>query len=585
MVLHTEFVPIQLVVLADYGGLVLNVTQMGILPAERQKGAMMDLDSRSLVTGKVCPSCQIKYSPDLERCPDDNSLLAVVRRDPFIGKLIADKYQIVEVLGMGGFATVYKAEQKGLRRSVAIKILHAEFVDKPDKIRRFQHEAESISTLVHPNVAAVYDYGVLPEGQPYLAMELAPGTTLADILSQQKRLESERAIKIFLQACDGIAAAHAIGLIHRDIKPSNILLDKGEDDIETVKILDFGLAKVVSDEENNREHLTMTGEVLGTPAYMSPEQCTGGAIDYRTDIYSFGCVMYEVLSGRLPIEGENSYEMMNKHINEAPLSLSKSGVSVPPRLVKIVTKALEKDPGDRFENFDDLKDALKGLEPGLTAELKDILFTSSHAKLSKRKRSLKKKILLSFWSCVLISLGLVGLFIYELQINQQKQAIAEQFAKKIDRIDCGIVSFEAPALYAPVSGADKAILFRVQSRINPGNFIDFKHFTDSPSVEACANIQRRHHGFYSQFTEVIPLTKFDFGKDKQISGLMTEFLCTRESTRFRETHAYWGSANSIWKLKVCTEDTKDSKHKQICDTVFNTAEYHPEAKFAKAVVE
>ena len=545
----------------------------------------MDLDSRSLVTGKICPACQIKYSPDMERCPDDNSLLAVVRRDPFIGKFIADKYQIVEVLGMGGFATVYKAEQKGLRRSVAIKILHAEFVDKPDKIRRFQHEAESISTLVHPNVAAVYDYGVLPEGQPYLAMELAPGTTLADVLGQNKRLESDRAVQIFLQACDGIAAAHAMGLIHRDIKPSNILLDRAEDGSDTVKILDFGLAKVVSDEENNREHLTMTGEVLGTPAYMSPEQCTGGPIDFRTDIYSFGCVMYEVLSGNLPIVGENSYEMMNKHINEAPLSLSKSGATVPPRLVKIVTKTLEKDPGDRFESFDDLKDALKGLEPGITAELKDILFSGSKAKLSKRKRSLRKRILLSFWSCVLFLFGISGLLIYELQVNHQKMVIADLFAKKIERIDCGVVSFESPALYAPVNGADKAILFRVQSRIDSGNFIDFKHFTDSPSVEACAAAQHRFHATYSRFAETIPLRQFDFGKDHQIHGLMTEFLCERDGSMYRERHAYWGGPSSIWKLKVCTQEVKDSKHLQVCDTVFNTAEYFPDAKLVRPIVE
>ncbi|MDP3510879.1 MAG: serine/threonine-protein kinase [Candidatus Melainabacteria bacterium] len=545
----------------------------------------MDLDSRSLVTGKVCPACNLKYSPEMERCPDDNSLLAVVRRDPFIGKLIADKYQIVEVLGMGGFATVYKAEQKGLRRSVAIKILHAEFVDKPDKIRRFQHEAESISTLVHPNVAAVYDYGVLPEGQPYLAMELAPGTTLSSVLAESKRFDSERALKIFLQACDGISAAHAMGLIHRDIKPSNILLDRAEDGSDTVKILDFGLAKVVSDEENNREHLTMTGEVLGTPAYMSPEQCTGGPIDFRTDIYSFGCVMYEVLSGRLPIEGDNSYEMMNKHINEAPLSLSKSGAAVPPRLVKIVNKALEKDPADRFESFDELKDALKGLQPGLTSELKEILFSGSNNRLSKRKRSLKRKILLSFWCSTLVASGFVGLLIYENHSKQLKQEIAARFGEKSERIDCGVISFQSPALYAPGSAADKAVLLRLQSRIDPGSYIEFKHFADSPSVEACAKVQRRYHGTYKGFVEVMPISKFDFGKDKQIHGLNTEFLCERLGTIYRERHAYWGEGNSIWKLKVCTQETKDSKHEQVCDTAFNTAEYHPDKKFALPVLE
>jgi serine/threonine protein kinase len=439
--------------------------------------------------------------------------------------------------------------------------------------------------LVHPNVAAVYDYGVLPEGQPYLAMELAPGTTLSSVLSECKRFDSERALSIFLQACDGIAAAHAMGLIHRDIKPSNILLDKAEDGTETVKILDFGLAKVVSDEGASREHLTMTGEVLGTPAYMSPEQCTGGPIDFRTDIYSFGCVMYEVLSGRLPIEGDNSYEMMNKHINEAPVSLSKSGAAVPPRMVKIVAKALEKDPADRFEDFDDLKDALRGLEPGITAELKEILFSGSNTKLSKRKKSLKKKILLSFWCFVLLSISAVGLVYYEHRSKQMKQAIAAHFGEKIETIDCGVISFQSPALYAPASVADKAVLLHVQSRIDPGSYIEFKHFSDSPTVEACARAQRKYHANYERFVEVMPIHQFEFGKDKKIHGLMTEFVCERAGFVFRERHAYWGDDKSIWKLKVCTQEVKNTKHDQICDTVFDTAEYRPGAKFVRLAIE
>lgn len=538
----------------------------------------MDADARSLVTGKICPSCQVKYSPDTDRCPVDNSLLAVVKRDPFIDTVIADKYEIVGILGSGGFSTVYKAEQQGLRRAVAIKILHAEFVDQPEKIRRFQQEAESISTLVHTNVAAVYDYGVLMGGQPYLAMELVPGTTLAAEIAQANRLPADRAVAIFLQACDGIAAAHATGLIHRDLKPSNIMLETAEDGSDHVKILDFGLAKVISGEGATREHLTMTGEILGTPAYMAPEQCMGAAMDRRTDVYSFGCVMYETLSGHLPVEGDNSYEMMNKHINEVPLSLSKIGVPVPPKLVRIVNKAMQKDPDDRYQNFEELKDALQGVEPAISKEFKDLIFSGSKKRLSKKKKSLKKRILLSAWTMLLASIAVSGLVAAFKSASNQDKEIAKQLEGKVTHIDCGMLKFHYPAIFQPSDANDPQITFRLMNLVFKSDFIDFKQLGGKKNASEWAADQRLRHQQYKHFVEVIPAQKFDFGIGKQIHGVMTEFCGDQFHGFTRERHVYFGEPPSVVKLKLSCEESQNSKFKELCDTVLNTVEYNPELK-------
>jgi len=539
----------------------------------------MDADP-PLIIGKVCPTCLFKYSPDMERCPDDNSILAVIKRDPFIGKMIAEKYQVIEILGMGGFSTVYKAEQTSLRRAVAVKILHAEFVDKPDKIRRFQHEAESISTLVHSNVASVYDYGVLAQGQPYLVLEYAPGKTLSAVLSDTKVLSPERAVNIFIQCCDGVAAAHRMGIIHRDLKPSNIVLLES-DGVEHVKILDFGLAKVISGDGSASENLTMTGEVLGTPAYMAPEQCMGTAMDLRTDIYCFGCVMYEALSGKLPLEGDSSYEVMHKHINEAPITLSKSGPSVPPRLVRIVNKALQKDPDDRYQSFEELKDALMGVEPNLTSEIKSILFSGANAKLSKRNRAFRRKVFLASWCALLLVIAFTGLLVYENSQTVRKKEISKRFANKLSKFDNGKVSFDYPAEFHATEVPDdgSGVIEHFEHRFAHNVSFDVK-LLDSKAVAGndkdlmtSAIYQRAIHASYPNFTELKPLQEIEFGANKSIHGFETEFIHKKVfEGYFREKHVYFGSPDSIWKLKFfCPLETHE-RYEKMFDIVFDTVQ-------------
>lgn len=538
----------------------------------------MDAEARSLIIGKICPTCQMKYGPELERCPVDNSLLAVVKRDPFIGKLIGDKYKIEEILGAGGFSTVYKAEQSGLRRTVAIKILNAEFVAKPDKIRRFQHEAEMISTLVHSNVATVYDYGVLAEGQPYLVMEYAPGKTLAAVLCECKVMPPERAVEIFIQVCDGVIAAHGKGLIHRDLKPANIVLLQSDDDVDRVKILDFGLAKVISEEAGQRENLTLTGEVLGTPAYMAPEQCMGAAVDARTDIYCFGCVMYEVLAGRLPLDGDTSYEVMHKHINESPISLSKSGAPVPQRLVRIVSKTLQKDPDDRYQSFDELKDALVGVEPAISSELKSILFSGTNAKLSKKKKALKRKIVLSAWFCFLLLISVLGLLGYEFSQRARNGEIVKKYADKIAEFSSDRVSFQYPATFSPDKVSDQDVVAHFQNRLDPDVYFDLKHLSYNLSVRDQALKQKKDHETYDHFVEITPIRPVTFGADKSIAGYETEYIYDSKSGYRRERQFYWGSNNSVWKIKVCYPLADLAKYQTAFDIVFNTIRFKADEK-------
>jgi serine/threonine-protein kinase len=316
-------------------------------------------DHKKIVIGRVCPTCKREFTIAEEHstCPHDGSLLSVITTDPLAGETVGNKYEVLEQIGAGGWSVVYKAKQIGLTRLVCLKVLHPHLANDPEKVLRFQREAEAASAVLSQNVAAVFDYGVLPQGQPYLVLEYLDGTSLADILHTQGTLTIERLMPIFLQALTGLAAAHEKGVVHRDIKPSNLFIADGA----TVKILDFGLAKLTTPESDAFSNLTQTGQTLGTPSYMSPEQCSGLHIDHRSDIYSLGCVMYEALTGRPPFSGRNAFECMQKHVNEAPLRFPEveGAPKVPQPIELAVMRALQKDPGARYQSVGEFKAALR----------------------------------------------------------------------------------------------------------------------------------------------------------------------------------------------------------------------------------
>lgn len=271
--------------------------------------------------------------------------------------VIAGRYVVEELVGVGGMGSVFRAEDMDLEKTFAIKILRPDLSSEPSSLKRFEQEAKAVSTLTHPNLVSVYDYGISDKGCPFIVMDYLDGRGLDVVIDENVYLEPARMVDIFIQVVDAVCHAHGKRIIHRDIKPSNIIILKSEDGAEFVKIVDFGIAKVLPEGDKKTNQLTQTGEVFGSPYYMSPEQCAGHKLDNRSDIYSIGCVMYESLTGKPPFEGNNPIQTILKHLNEEPkdLKLGFSSLEIPASLAYIVMRCLAKDAGDRYQTAEELQ--------------------------------------------------------------------------------------------------------------------------------------------------------------------------------------------------------------------------------------
>lgn len=289
--------------------------------------------------------------------------------NPLVGQTFAAKYQVLSALGEGGMSVVYLVRHLGLAKLMALKMLHTHLASRGTSQLRFQQEARAASQLAHPGIIMVHDYGITDDGVPYLVMDYIEGESLANLLAKQTRLDLCDALPIFLQTCSALAHAHEHGLIHRDLKPSNIMLRHQVDDSLQVLVVDFGVAKLVGESSPNVGKLTQTGEFVGSPFYMSPEQCQGKKLDTRTDIYSMGCVMYETLLGRVPFEGESIYAILSQHMSEMPPSLSsiRPELAKVPLLEKVLFKALAKDPSARYQSMTELASDLSLIQSGHSA--------------------------------------------------------------------------------------------------------------------------------------------------------------------------------------------------------------------------
>lgn len=308
---------------------------------------------------KSCPACGSDFPGINDTCPLDGTKLQL--KDSLIGTTLAGRYKILSKVGRGGMSIVYKGQHLLMDRIVAIKMLHADLISDPTTISRFQQEARAVSALTHPNVILVFDFGLSSQGLPYLVMDYLQGESLSDIIKQQKHLPVKRCIEIFTQACDALTHAHHKGIIHRDIKPANIMLTVDEEGHEIVKVVDFGIAKMLPRDGEEAIKLTQTGEIFGTPLYMSPEQIMGRPLDVRSDIYSLGCVLYESLTGRPPCLGNNAVDTMNKHLAQEPPHFADVLVDedIPEAIEAVVWKALAKDPNNRYQTMSDLKQDLQ----------------------------------------------------------------------------------------------------------------------------------------------------------------------------------------------------------------------------------
>jgi len=311
---------------------------------------------------KLCLLCNFQFEDEQELCPKDFSKLVPLGKDQLIGKLIQDRYRVESMLAKGSMGVVYKAMQELIGREVAIKVLHGYLVSDEESIKRFHKEAKAASRLNHPSITTLYDYGVLSSGQPYIVMDLLRGSSLAEVLKKRDYLPLDEALPIFQQVCEAMTEAHKRGVVHRDIKPENIMIEYTERGV-AVKVVDFGIAKFIQEQDDTIGKITKTGTVCGSPTYMSPEQCDDNQVDHRSDIYSLGVVIYETITGKVPFSGADIYNVMTMHVKDPPprLKTARPDLDFAPHIEEALDKALAKDAINRFDSAQEFYDALKNI--------------------------------------------------------------------------------------------------------------------------------------------------------------------------------------------------------------------------------
>ncbi len=339
---------------------------------------------------KRCPTCEGRYPADFRVCPRDASPLedAPADEDPLIGAVLSDTYEVVRVIGEGGMGRVYEARHQRLRnKRYAIKVLHSELAGKPEVVSRFQREAEAASALLHPNVVGVYDVNRAPDGRPYIVAELLEGEQLGELLEREGKLPPARAVRIVRQICRALIAAHSRGIVHRDVKPENVCL-VGESTVPSVKVLDFGISKVAE----LGSDLTRTGVVMGTPAYMAPEQARGDKVDARADIYAVGAILYRAITGRRPFEGLDQMATLTAVLTEEPPRPRAVDTAVPEALELVIQRAMARSPEDRYQTMSELEAELAPFDQAelssdartlLAARAPDLSGASRRAKLAR----------------------------------------------------------------------------------------------------------------------------------------------------------------------------------------------------------
>jgi serine/threonine-protein kinase len=283
--------------------------------------------------------------------------------DPYLGRTLADRYEVLAYLGRGSMGTVYSCRHRVLDKRFAIKIIRQDLARDAEAVSRFVTEAKAASGIGSKHIVEVFDFGELPDGAAYIVMEQLEGQTLYQLIADTPRLSISRALGIAIQIADALGAAHAAGVVHRDLKPDNVFLVRGEDEPDFVKILDFGIAKVL----RSGSKLTQAGSVMGTPAYMSPEQAMGTATDLRTDIYALGIMLYEMAAGQVPFDAESPLAVLSMQVSDPPPKLSRrlpEDRLLPRGYEAVVEKCLVKEVEGRFQTMQEVKAALEKIASG-----------------------------------------------------------------------------------------------------------------------------------------------------------------------------------------------------------------------------
>ncbi|MBX9725328.1 MAG: serine/threonine protein kinase, partial [Candidatus Obscuribacterales bacterium] len=332
---------------------------------------------------------------------------------PVVGELFDGRFQLLAILGKGALGTVFKAKQLSADRDVALKILHANFAADNEFILRFKREAQTLSSLDHENIVAVYSMGISNDEFPYLAMELVNGKSLRKVLEEEGKIDPERSIKLLSQCCDALDYIHAKQVVHRDLKPENLIVTD-PDNNESLKLIDFGLVQLSLKEGD--QSLTETGEIVGTVAYMSPEQCQSEPIDRRSDIYAICACFYEMLSGKAPFEGESPIAVMYMHThNTIPQLKEADGLIVHPLMNAIISKGMAKDPTQRYQNANELKS--------------DLILLEKQLALKQHKPSMKLGYLCA--AVAIVSLSIMALMILGKAKNIEKTVTVKTPIKEV----------------------------------------------------------------------------------------------------------------------------------------------------------
>ena len=318
----------------------------------------------------ACPRCNTRYPAGTSACPADGETLipeeAMARESEIAPGTMVGEYRVEGKLGEGGFGAVYRAVHPLIGKAAAIKVLGWDFSSNPEMVSRFVAEARAVNQIHHRNIIDVFSFGRLPDGRQYYVMELLQGQSLDEHLKTKGCLSIEEALPILRGVARALGAAHQGGIAHRDLKPENVFLVFDEDGGVQPKLIDFGIAKLLGD-DGAAGHKTRTGTPMGTPYYMSPEQCRGKNVDHRTDIYSFGVLVYVLLTGQKPFDGESAMDILLKHVTESAPRLSIALPGVPKPLEDALAALLEKDPEKRpqtaAEALSAIENAVKGLPP------------------------------------------------------------------------------------------------------------------------------------------------------------------------------------------------------------------------------
>jgi serine/threonine protein kinase len=309
---------------------------------------------------KTCPTCGRQYADTTTLCPADGEVLKRAGNDdPLIGQVLAAKYRIDEKIDEGGMGCVYRATHVLMEKVVAVKVLHPALAADDKIVARFTREARAASRISHPHAINVTDFGESENGIVYLVMEYLRGRTLKDIIRSGGPMPLARVVEIVRQVSGALEAAHAEGVVHRDLKSDNIMLEEAAGGGDWAKVLDFGIAKIQEPLDKPDEGLTAPNLIIGTPQYMSPEQCSQASdIDTRSDIYSFGVILFEMLVGHVPFTGDSPTAIMMKHIQEPPPSILEERKDLPASVGLVIARALAKLPADRFQKAGELSGAL-----------------------------------------------------------------------------------------------------------------------------------------------------------------------------------------------------------------------------------